>query len=191
MDRFSEYRVMWVLVLFDLPTETKKDKKAYALFRKNLQRDGFTMFQFSIYVRHCPSSENASVHIKRVKSFLPEFGQVGILCITDKQFGQIEAILEDSYPEGMDETEINDLFWFEQDTIRDWLDLPTEEQEEANQEIEKWEDNNLDFVEWVLDEYFYISDRDDRNRWEDILDYLEDEAIQEEYEENRRAEQDD
>ena len=77
MDRFSEYRVMWVLVLFDLPTETKKG-------------DGFTMFQFSIYVRHCASSENAAVHIKRVKSFLPEFGQVGIMCITDKQFGQIE-----------------------------------------------------------------------------------------------------
>ena len=53
MDRFSEYRIMWVLVLFDLPTETKKDKKAYATFRKNLQKDGFTMFQFSIYVRHC------------------------------------------------------------------------------------------------------------------------------------------
>lgn len=49
MDRFSEYRIMWVLVLFDLPTETKKDKKAYTDFRKNLQKDGFTMFQFSIY----------------------------------------------------------------------------------------------------------------------------------------------
>ncbi len=48
------------------------------------------MFQFSIYVRHCASSENADVHIKRVKSFLPEFGQVGIICITDKQFGNIE-----------------------------------------------------------------------------------------------------
>lgn len=90
MDRFSEYRIMWVLVFFDLPTETKKDKKSYVLFRKNLQRDGFTMFQFSIYVRHCASVENAEVHIRRVKSFLPEFGQVGILCITDKQFGQIE-----------------------------------------------------------------------------------------------------
>ncbi len=70
MDRFSEYRIMWVLVLFDLPTETKKKKrKAYSDFRKNLQRDGFTMFQFSIYVRHCASQENAEVHIKRVKSF--------------------------------------------------------------------------------------------------------------------------
>lgn len=90
MERFSEYRVMWVLVLFDLPTETKRDRKAYAEFRKKLQRDGFTMFQFSIYIRHCASMENAEVHIRRVKSFLPEFGQVGILCITDKQFGNLE-----------------------------------------------------------------------------------------------------
>ena len=93
MDRFSEYRIMWVLVLFDLPTETKKDKKAYAEFRKNLQKDGFTMFQFSIYVRHCASCENAEVHIKRVKSFLPDYGSVGIMCITDKQFGNIALFL--------------------------------------------------------------------------------------------------
>ncbi len=81
---------MWILVFFDLPTETKKDKKAYTDFRKKLQCDGFTMFQFSIYVRHCTSRENADVHIKRVKSFLPEFGKVGILCVTDKQFGDIQ-----------------------------------------------------------------------------------------------------
>ena len=81
---------MWVLVLFDLPTETKKEKKAYTDFRKRLVTDGFTMFQFSIYLRHCPSRENAEVHIKRVKAFLPEAGQVGVLCITDQQFGQME-----------------------------------------------------------------------------------------------------
>ena len=89
-ERFSEYRIMWVLVLFDLPTETKKERKAYADFRKKILKDGFTMFQFSIYMRHCASRENADVHIKRVKSFLPEFGDIGIMCITDKQFGDIE-----------------------------------------------------------------------------------------------------
>lgn len=89
-DRFSEYRIMWVLVLFDLPTETKKERKAYADFRKKILKDGFTMFQFSIYMRHCASRENADVHIKRVKSFLPETGDIGIMCITDKQFGEIE-----------------------------------------------------------------------------------------------------
>lgn len=90
MDRFSEYRIMWVLVFFDLPTETKKDRKAASDFRKKLIKDGFNMFQFSIYVRHCPSMENADVHISRVKKSLPEYGHVGIMCITDKQFGSIE-----------------------------------------------------------------------------------------------------
>lgn len=90
MDRISEYRVMWILVFFDLPTETKKDKKEHALFRKNLRLDGFTMFQMSIYVRHCASMENAEVHIKRLHSFLPQYGHVAIMCITDKQFGDIK-----------------------------------------------------------------------------------------------------
>ena len=90
MERLSEYRIMWVLVFFDLPTETKKERQAYTQFRKKLLEDGFAMFQFSIYMRHCPSRENAEVHIKRVKSFLPAQGYIGILCITDKQFGAME-----------------------------------------------------------------------------------------------------
>lgn len=87
---FSEYRIMWVMVFFDLPTETKKDRKNAAEFRKKLLQDGFSMFQFSIYVRHCASQQNAEVHIKRIKAILPEYGQVGVMCITDKQFGNIE-----------------------------------------------------------------------------------------------------
>lgn len=88
--RLNAYRIMWVLVFFDLPTETKAERKAHAQFRKKILSDGFAMFQFSIYLRHCASRENADVHIKRVKSFLPEQGHVGILCVTDKQFGMIE-----------------------------------------------------------------------------------------------------
>ena len=79
------------MVFFDLPTETKKDRKIYAIFRKKLQKDGFSMFQFSIYLRHCPSYENARVHIKRVQKSLPEKGHVGILMVTDKQFGLMEV----------------------------------------------------------------------------------------------------
>lgn len=88
--RLNEYRIMWVLVFFDLPTETDSDKRAYTVFRKNLQKDGFEMFQFSIYLRHCMSAENSDVHIMRVKGFLPKKGKVGILRITDKQFGIME-----------------------------------------------------------------------------------------------------
>lgn len=81
---------MWVLVLFDLPTETIKDRRAATRFRKDLITDGFGMFQFSIYTRFCPSRENADVHTRRVKNALPRHGKVCIMQITDKQFGMIE-----------------------------------------------------------------------------------------------------
>ena len=81
---------MWVLVLFDLPTETRTDRKVATRFRKNLLDDGFSMFQFSIYLRFCASRENADVHIRRTKMNLPKKGKVCIMQITDKQFGMIE-----------------------------------------------------------------------------------------------------
>ena len=107
--RFNAYRIMWVLVFFDLPTETKKERKQASVFRKKLLKDGFTMFQFSIYVRHCASRENANVHTKRVKSMLPEKGHVAILSITDKQFGMIELFYsakETNHPETPQQLEL-------------------------------------------------------------------------------------
>lgn len=89
-DHLNAYRVMWTIVMYDLPTETKKERKVAAQFRKVLLKDGFNMFQFSLYVRHSASAENADVHKKRVKKNLPELGKIGILQITDKQFGQME-----------------------------------------------------------------------------------------------------
>ena len=41
--------------------------------------------------------------------------------LTEDEINLIETILEDSFPDGMDETEINDFFWFEVDTIAEWL----------------------------------------------------------------------
>lgn len=93
IDRFTRlnaYRIMWIFVFFDLPTETKMERRAAAKFRKDLLRDGFDMFQFSIYLRHCASRENAAVHFNRVKEKLPKKGKVGMVQLTDRQFGMME-----------------------------------------------------------------------------------------------------
>jgi CRISPR-associated protein Cas2 len=89
-ERLNQYRIMWVFVYFDLPTETKKDRKAYTIFRKGLLMDGFNMVQYSVYSRHCSSRENAEVHKNRIKSLLPEKGEVIIFEITDAQFGRMQ-----------------------------------------------------------------------------------------------------
>ncbi len=87
---FGGFRSMWIIVMFDLPTDTKKARKAYHGFRKELLSDGFVMLQFSIYARHTPSEENAMAHENRIKNFLPYDGEVRLLKITDKQFERMK-----------------------------------------------------------------------------------------------------
>lgn len=90
LEQLNKYRIVWVFVIFDLPTETKGERKAASGFRKHLLRDGFAMIQFSMYARHCSSRENADVHTKRVKLNLPEKGEVIVFELTDAQFGRME-----------------------------------------------------------------------------------------------------
>ena len=87
----SAYRSMWLLAMFDLPTDTKKARKAYTRFRKALIKDGFTMMQYSVYIRHCASDENAEVHEKRVVAHLPPDGEVRLVKITDKQYERMRV----------------------------------------------------------------------------------------------------
>ena len=80
------YKVMWLYVMFDLPVETKAQRKRATQFRKDLLKDGFGMHQYSVYIRHCASYASADVHIERVKLLVPDEGSVSILKVTDKQF---------------------------------------------------------------------------------------------------------
>lgn len=84
---------MWLVAMFDLPTETKQQRKAYTRFRKALIKDGFAMMQYSVYIRHCASRENADVHILRTHAALPPEGEVRLICITDKQYERMEIFL--------------------------------------------------------------------------------------------------
>jgi CRISPR-associated protein Cas2 len=84
---------MWVLVLFDLPVDTKAARREYARFRKRLLKDGFMMLQYSVYGRHCPSHENAAVHINRVHGGIPPDGEVRVITVTDRQFERMQVFL--------------------------------------------------------------------------------------------------
>jgi len=82
----SGYRCMWLIAMFDLPMDTPALRRHYARFRKLLLKDGFTKLQFSVYIRHCASRENAEVHTSRLEDSLPPSGEVRVLTLTDKQF---------------------------------------------------------------------------------------------------------
>lgn len=88
--QLSSYRSMWVVVMFDLPTDTKLARKQYAKFRKVLLEDGFTQIQYSVYGRHCTSEETADVHYRRVERSLPPDGEVRMLAVTDRQYEKMK-----------------------------------------------------------------------------------------------------
>ena len=55
----SGYRLMWMMVLFDLPVLTKRERKDASDFRKFLLDQGFEMCQLSVYMRFCAGKEQA------------------------------------------------------------------------------------------------------------------------------------
>ena len=85
----SGYRLMWMMVLFDLPVLTKKERKAATRFRKYLLDQGFEMSQFSVYMRFCSGKEQAETLTKRVEKNVPKTGRVHILYFTDRQYENI------------------------------------------------------------------------------------------------------
>ena len=82
----SGYRLMWMMVLFDLPVMTKKERKAATGFRNFLLDQGFEMSQFSVYMRFCAGKEQVEVYTRRIRESLPKTGKVHILGFTDKQY---------------------------------------------------------------------------------------------------------
>lgn len=86
---------MWIVVMFDFPVDTAEARKNYRLFVKALESDGFDRMQYSVFVRHCASEENAAVHRKRVKSVVPPGGEVRVIQVTEKQFEKMEVYYGD------------------------------------------------------------------------------------------------
>ena len=84
---------MRVLCMFDLPVETKEEQKAYREFRKNLMKEGFTMLQYSVYVRTCPTREFANRLEKRIRKFVPEKGNIRLISVTEKQFADMKLLV--------------------------------------------------------------------------------------------------
>lgn len=85
----SGHRMMWLLVLFDLPVGTKQERKATTQFRHFLLDEGFEMTQFSSYLRFCATRGVAATVTNKIERQIPCAGRVHIISITDKQYAQI------------------------------------------------------------------------------------------------------
>jgi CRISPR-associated protein Cas2 len=85
----SGYRIMWILVMFDLPTETRPQRKAATVFRNFLLDEGFERSQFSVYARFVNGKEAFQTRVNRIERNLPAQGDIQILNFTDRQYRDI------------------------------------------------------------------------------------------------------
>lgn len=85
----SGYRLMWMMVLFDLPVGTKRERRAATRFRNFLLDQGFEMSQFSVYMRFCAGKEQTEAYTKRVEKAVPKTGRVHVIYFTDRQYENI------------------------------------------------------------------------------------------------------
>ena len=97
MEEVSGYKLMWMMVMFDLPTSTVKERKNYNIFRNALLDNGFSMSQYSVYFRFCGEKECCEKYVRMIKRYAPPEGDISILFFTDKQFGQIINIINREY----------------------------------------------------------------------------------------------
>lgn len=89
----SGYTTMYLIVYFDLPVKTKKDRKEYALFRKVLLRNGFKMMQYSVYSRYCVDNRTVERFQKIVRDELPPKGNVKMMAVTSRIYEKIESFV--------------------------------------------------------------------------------------------------
>jgi len=88
-----EVRYLRLIVFFDLPTKTKKDKKSYTDFRKLLISCGFFMVQYSVYVRICKGQDSIETYERIISDNLPPRGSIRMLTVTNSQYERMRIFL--------------------------------------------------------------------------------------------------
>ena len=106
----SGYRLMWLVVMFDLPVIERAERKAATAFRNDLLDMGFEMSQFSVYVCFCSGPAQVDTYCNRIEKILPNGGKVSILQFTDKQYERIISYHGTAQQEAQKPPDQYDLF---------------------------------------------------------------------------------
>ena len=88
----TRVRYMRLILFFDLPMETAKQRKDYRLFRKFLIHDGYLMLQKSVYMKLITNDSRSDAALTRLRQQKPPAGLVQVLKVTEKQFTSMEYV---------------------------------------------------------------------------------------------------
>lgn len=96
---------MRVIVFFDLPVTTDKNRREYREFRKFLIKSGFLMMQESVYCKLAQNSVAADAITENLRKHRPTTGLVQVLKVTEKQYAKMEFIVGKSTSQVIDSDE--------------------------------------------------------------------------------------
>ena len=99
------YRFVRVIVFFDLPVLTEKNRRDYYEFRKFLLKSGFLMMQESVYCKLAQNGVVSDSIVENIRKNKPPEGLVQVLRITEKQFGKMEYVVGEKKSEVIDSDE--------------------------------------------------------------------------------------
>ena len=84
---------MRLLIFFDLPIETSRERKEYAKFHKFLIKNGFIMMQKSVYSKLVINNVTSTAVKQKISANVPPDGVVEMLEVTENQFSRIEYLV--------------------------------------------------------------------------------------------------
>ena len=84
---------MRVVVFFDLPVLTAKERRDYQQFRKYLLKSGFLMMQESVYAKLVQNTGIADAVVENLRKNRPSGGLVQVLRVTEKQYAKMDFIV--------------------------------------------------------------------------------------------------
>ena len=84
---------MRLLLFFDLPTETSKNRLDYTRFHKFLIKNGFIMMQKSVYSKLVINNVTSAAVKTKISKNLPPAGIIELLDVTENQFSRIEYLI--------------------------------------------------------------------------------------------------
>lgn len=100
-----------MIVFFDLPVGSARERKAATKFRNFLLKDGYHMVQYSVYTRICNGNDSVEMHENRLKHHIPAKGSIRLLTITEKQYESIHVLLgEPTFNDTKEATELINIF---------------------------------------------------------------------------------
>ena len=81
-----------ILLLFDLPNETAKERRDYAAFRKHIIKRGYVMIQKSVYVKYLRNIASAEPELAELDVYAPSVGSVAAIPLNLSNFSRFRSL---------------------------------------------------------------------------------------------------